>query len=94
MLIYVVMIIFILILLLTGAYMLWSERHGQFLIFNFSNDSKLSTLFTVTSVALFVVSFLGIFILFTLSKNYNFITLILGTLIILFFSVSFNRYNK
>lgn len=94
MVIYIVMIIFILLLLLTAAYMLWSERHGQFLIFNFNDDSKLSTLFTVTSVALFVVSFLGIFILFTLSKDYNFITLILGTLTILFFSISFNRYNK
>ena len=38
MILYIVMILFILVLLLTAAYLRWSVRHGQFLVFNFNHD--------------------------------------------------------
>lgn len=94
MILYIVMLLFIFVLLLTAAYLRWSVRHGQFLVFNFNHDPKLNRLFTVTSIALLIISIIGIIILFTLNKNFNFITLILATLTISIFSISFSKYNK
>lgn len=88
------MLIFIVVMLLTAAYLLWSERHSHFLVFSFETNPKISTLFIVTAVVLIVISFLGLFILFTLSKYFNFITLILGTIAIFVFSVVFMRFYE
>lgn len=93
MVITVFMLIFIALLILTGAYLLWSQRHGQFIIFNFETNPKVKNLFVFTSIGLFIVAAIGIFILFTLSREYNFITLILGSIIVMIFSLSFLKLN-
>lgn len=87
------MLIFIVLLILTAAYLLWSQRHGQFLIYNFETNPKVKNLFVFTSIGLLITAIIGILILFTLAREYNFITLILGTIVVMFFSLSFLKLN-
>lgn len=87
------MLIFIALLILTAAYLLWSQRHGQFLIYNFETNPKVKNLFVFTSIALLIVAAIGVFILFSLSREFNFITLVLGSIIVMIFSLSFLKLN-
>ncbi|RVU71280.1 hypothetical protein EJK17_03565 [Lactobacillus xujianguonis] len=88
----IVMIIFILLLMLTAWY-LWHRRGGHFLIYDVGGNPRLGTIFKWTSIALLVVSLLGIVILFMANKYANLITLILGSLTILIFSLLINQNN-
>lgn len=89
----IVMIIFIILLMLTSWY-LWHRRSGHFLIYDVGGDPRLGTIFKWTSVALLVESVVGILLLFLADKYANLITLILGSVTILIFSLLINKKNE
>lgn len=93
MLIKIVMSIFILVLLLTSWYM-WHRRNGSFLIYDVGGNPELSRILKITSIALLIESLIGIIILFFSNKYLNLITLILGSLTILIFSLLINQKNE
>ena len=85
-----VMGIFIIILALTSWYM-WHRRNGHFIIYDVGGNPRLSAILKWTSIALMLEAILGVFILFLANKYMNLITLFLGSLTILIFSLSINQ---
>ena len=90
----VLMLIFILLVFITAWYLVRSMNKGQFIIFTFIGNSKINTLFTVTSLVLVLTGIIGIIILFTLPKIFNFITLISAAMAISIFSFTFMNLNE
>lgn len=86
----IVMLIFIVLLVLTAWYM-WHRRGGHFLIYDIGGHPELATILKWTSIALAIESILGVIILFCGNKYLNLITLALGSLTILIFSLLFNK---
>ncbi|GAA3628438.1 hypothetical protein GCM10022297_03720 [Lactobacillus hamsteri] len=93
MVIKIVMSIFIIVMILTAWY-LWHRRGGTFLIYDVGGDPRLATILKWTSIALIIESVIGIIILFFTNKYLNLITLILGSLTILIFSLLINQKNE
>lgn len=89
----ILMLIFIILLFLMAAYLVWSLNKGIFIIFTINQNKKTKNLFLYTAFSLIIIGLIGVGILFTLDKNYNFITLILGTLAIFIFSNTFMNIN-
>ncbi|KRM98200.1 hypothetical protein FD18_GL001164 [Lactobacillus taiwanensis DSM 21401] len=90
----ILMLIFILLVFITAWYLIKSKNKGQFIIFIFIGNKKINTLFSVTSLVLILTGIIGIIILFTLPKVFNFITLIIAALAISIFSVTFMNLNE
>lgn len=90
----ILMLIFILLVFITAWYLIKSKNKGQFIIFTFIGNKKINTLFSVTSLVLILTGIIGILILFTLPKVFNFITLIIAALAISIFSVTFMNLNE
>lgn len=90
----ILMLIFILLVFITAWYLIKSKNKGQFIIFTFIGNKKINTLFSVTSLVLILTGIIGITILFTLPKVFNFITLIIAALAISIFSVTFMNLNE
>lgn len=90
----ILMIIFIIFLFLTAWYFLFALRQEKFLIFNISQNDKVKILIKFTAISLIIMGFVGIIILFTLGKYYNFITLIISALIMSIFSFRFTSLNN
>nr|WP_306810561.1 hypothetical protein [Lactobacillus taiwanensis] len=88
------MLIFILLVFITAWYLIKSKNKGQFIIFTFIGNKKINTLFSVTSLVLISTGIIGIIILFTLPKVFNFITLLIAALAISIFSVTFMNLNE
>jgi uncharacterized iron-regulated membrane protein len=78
MLIKVVMVIFIILLLITAAY-LWFNREK----ISLATGGKQDNLLKLTACALLVVSIIGVLILFIGDKLLNVVTLVLACLVIL-----------
>lgn len=87
------MLIFIVVLLLTAWYM-WHRRNGYFMIYDVGGDPRLGKILKITAIALFVESILGIILLFLNNKYLNLITIALGSLTILIFSLLINQKNE
>lgn len=90
----VLMLIFILLVFITAWYLIRSKNKGQFIIFTFIGNNKINMLFSVTSVVLILTGFIGIIILFTLPKIFNFITLIIAAVTLSIFSFTFMNLNE
>lgn len=86
MVIKILMLIFI-IFLLALAYNLWSHRNGKFLIYSPDENLTLKSMMIITSVLLVLISIAGIIIMIIGSKEANFITLILGSVVAAGFSI-------
>lgn len=86
----IVMLIFILILVLTGFYLL-ARRGKIFIIFDTKKNPEMHYLMSITAYLLFVIAIIGVLIVFLLPKYFNLITLLLAVLVIFIFS---NRLNK
>ncbi len=84
----VLMLIFILLVFIT------SKNKGQFIIFTFIGNKKINMLFSITSLVLILTGFIGIIILFTLPKIFNFITLIIAAMALSIFSFTFMNLNE
>ena len=90
----VLMLIFILLVFITAWYLIRSKNKGQFIICTFIGNRKINTLFSVTSLVLVLTGIIGIIILFTLPKIFNFITLIIAAMAISIFSFTFMNLNE
>lgn len=90
----VLMLIFILLVFITAWYLIRSKNKGQFIIFTFIGNKKINMLFSITSLALILTGFIGIIILFTLPKIFNFITLIIAAMALSIFSFTFMNLNE
>lgn len=90
----VLMLIFILLVFITAWYLIRSKNKGQFIIFTFIGNKKINMLFSVTSSVLILTGFIGIIILFTLPKIFNFITLIIAAMALSIFSFTFMNLNE
>lgn len=86
MIIKVLMVLFI-IFLLALAYILWSHSSGKFLIYSPDENITLKNVMRFTAGLLVLVAILGIVIAFIGSKEANFITLLLGSIIAAGFSI-------
>lgn len=86
----IVMLIFIILLVLTSWYM-WHRRSGHFLIYDIGGHPELERILKWSSIALAAESILGIIILYFSNKYMNLITLALGSLTILIFSLLFSK---
>ena len=82
-----VLMVFFIIFLLALAYILWSHSSGKFLIYSPDENLTLKNVMRFTSGLLVLVAILGIVIAFIGSKEANFITLLLGSLIAAAFSI-------
>ena len=82
-----VLMIFFIIFLLALAYILWSHSNGKFLIYSPDENLTLKNVMRFTAIMLLLVAILGIVIAFVGSKEANFITLLLGSLIAASFSI-------
>lgn len=82
-----VLMIFFIIFLLALAYILWSHSTGKFLIYSPDENLTLKNVMRFTAIMLLLVAILGIVIAFVGSKEANFITLLLGSLIAASFSI-------
>ena len=69
------------------AYILWSHSTGKFLIYSPDENLTLKNVMRFTAIMLLLVAILGIVIAFVGSKEANFITLLLGSLIAASFSI-------
>ena len=90
----VLMLIFILLIFITAWYLNRSKNKGQFIIFTFIGNKKINALFSVTSLVLILTGIIGIIILFTLPKIFNFVTLIVAAMAISIFSFTFMNLNE
>ena len=90
----VLMLIFILLVFITAWYLIRSKNKGQFIIFTFIGNKKINMLFSVAGLALILTGFIGIIILFTLPKIFNFITLIIAAMALSIFSFTFMNLNE
>ncbi len=90
----VLMLIFILLVFSTAWYLSRSKNKGQFIIFTFIGNKKINMLFSITSLVLILTGFIGIIILFTLPKIFNFITLIIAAMALSIFSFTFMNLNE
>ncbi len=90
----VLMLIFILLVFITAWYLIRSKNKGQFIIFTFIGNNKINMLFSITSLVLILTGFIGIIILFTLPKIFNFITLIIAAMALSIFSFTFMNLNE
>ena len=90
----VLMLIFILLVFITAWYLIRSKNKGQFIIFTFIGNKKIYMLFSITSLVLILTGFIGIIILFTLPKIFNFITLIIAAMALSIFSFTFMNLNE
>ena len=90
----VLMLIFILLVFITAWYLIRSKNKGQFIIFTFIGNKKINMLFSITSLVLILTGFIGIIILFTLPKIFNFITLIIAAMALYIFSFTFMNLNE
>lgn len=90
----VLMLIFILLVFITAWYLIRSKNKGQFIIFTFIGNKKINRLFSITSLVLILTGFIGIIILFTLPKIFNFITLIIAAMALSIFSFTFMNLNE
>lgn len=88
------MLIFVVFLFLTAWYFFFALSQEKFLIFNISQNIKIKNLIKVTAIGLVIMGFIGIIILFTLGKYYNFITLIISAIIMMIFSFRFTSLNN
>ncbi|WP_119326954.1 hypothetical protein [Companilactobacillus musae] len=86
MIIKVLMFLFI-IFLLALAYILWSHSSGKFLIYSPDENITLKNVMRFTAGLLVLVAIMGIVIAFIGSKEANFITLLLGSIIAAGFSI-------
>ncbi|MBL3530343.1 hypothetical protein [Companilactobacillus zhachilii] len=82
-----VLMIFFIIFLLALAYILWSHSSGKFLIYSPDENLTLKNVMRFTAGLLVLVAIMGIVIAFIGSKEANFITLLLGSLIAAAFSI-------
>ena len=82
-----VLMIFFIIFLLALAYILWSHSSGKFLIYSPDENLTLKNVMRFTAVMLILVAIMGIIIAMIGSKEANFITLLLGSLIAASFSI-------
>ncbi|APX73073.1 hypothetical protein BTM29_11160 [Companilactobacillus allii] len=80
------MLIFI-IFLLALAYNLWTHRNRKFLIYSPNENLNLRSIMIITAVLLVLISITGIIIMIVGSKESNFITLILGSVVAAGFSI-------
>ena len=90
----VLMLIFILLVFITAWYLIRSKNKGQFIIFTFIGNKKINMLFSITSLVLILTGFIGIIILFTLPKIFNFFTLIIAAMALSIFSFTFMNLNE
>lgn len=90
----ILMLIFVVFLFLTAWYFFFALNQEKFLIFNISQNDKVKKLIKTTAISLVVMGFVGIIILFTLGKYYNFITLIISAVIMMIFSFRFTSLNN
>ena len=90
----VLMLIFILLVFITAWYLIRSKNKGQLIIFTFIGNKKINMLFSITSLVLILTGFIGIIILFTLPKIFNFITLIIAAMALSIFSFTFMNLNE
>jgi len=79
--------VFFIVFLLALAYTLWSHSDKKFLIYSPNENLTLRNIMRFTAALLVLVSVLGIVIAFIGSKQANFITLLLGSLIAAGFSI-------
>jgi len=82
-----VLMVFFIVFLLALAYTLWSHSDKKFLIYSPNENLTLRNIMRFTAALLVLVSVLGIVIAFIGSKQANFITLLLGSLIAAGFSI-------
>ncbi|WP_125568564.1 hypothetical protein [Companilactobacillus insicii] len=82
----ILMLIFI-IFLLALAYNLWSHRNSKFLIYSPNENLTLRSVMIITAVLLVLISIAGVIIMIIGSKEANFITLILGSVVAAGFSI-------
>lgn len=73
--------------MLALAYTLWSHSSGKFLIYSPDENLTLKKVMRFTAGLLVLVAILGIVIMFVGTKETNFITLLLGSLIAAGFSI-------
>lgn len=90
----ILMLIFVVFLFLTAWYFFFALGQEKFLIFNISQNDKVKKLIKITAISLIIMGFVGIIILFTLGKYYNFITLIISAVIMMIFSFRFTSLNN
>lgn len=86
MIIKLLMVVFILFLLAL-AYNLWSHLNKKFLIYSPAENSKLQSAMKITSIALVIISIIGLIIIIFGTKEANFITLLLGSITAAAFSI-------
>ncbi|KRM14449.1 hypothetical protein FD31_GL001824 [Companilactobacillus nantensis DSM 16982] len=79
--------IFFIIFLLALAYILWSHSSGKFLIYSPDENLTLKNVMRFTAGLLVLVAVMGIVIALIGTKEANFITLLLGSLIAAAFSI-------
>ncbi|WP_338231394.1 hypothetical protein [Companilactobacillus muriivasis] len=82
-----ILMIFFIIFLLALAYILWSHSSGKFLIYSPDENLTLKNVMRFTAGLLVFVAVMGIVIALIGSKEANFITLLLGSLIAAAFSI-------
>ncbi|WP_338214615.1 hypothetical protein [Companilactobacillus muriivasis] len=82
-----ILMIFFIIFLLALAYILWSHSSGKFLIYSPDENLTLKNVMRFTAGLLVFVAVMGIVIALIGSKEANFITLLLGSLIAASFSI-------
>lgn len=82
-----ILMIFFIIFLLALAYILWSHSNGKFLIYSPDENLTLKNVMRFTAGLLVFVAVMGIVIALIGSKEANFITLLLGSLIAAAFSI-------
>ena len=82
-----ILMIFFIIFLLALAYILWSHSSGKFLIYSPDENLTLKNVMRFTAGLLVLVAVIGIVIALLGTKEANFITLLLGSLIAAAFSI-------
>ncbi len=82
-----ILMIFFIIFLLALAYILWSHSSGKFLIYSPDENLTLKNVMRFTAGLLVLVAVIGIVIALIGTKEANFITLLLGSLIAAAFSI-------
>ncbi|CAJ1186554.1 hypothetical protein [Companilactobacillus nantensis] len=82
-----ILMIFFIIFLLALAYILWSHSSGKFLIYSPDENLTLKNVMRFTAGLLVLVAVMGIVIALIGTKEANFITLLLGSLIAAAFSI-------
>ncbi|MBP2057830.1 TRAP-type C4-dicarboxylate transport system permease small subunit [Lactobacillus colini] len=90
----ILMLIFIIFLFLTAWYYFFALNQEKFIIFDISQNYKIKRLIKTTAISLIIMGFIGVIILFTLSKYYNFITLFISAVIMTIFSFRFTNLNN